>query len=155
MSDDKEPIGEIRFRAKAVKVGPHITDKADQWVYGYYVKSRGSFRIENDFGEWVINPSTVGEFIGKKDADGQEVYEHDVIAYEDKIKQGPSNVPVTVTKKIVVEYHTDRCGFYPFCDNFDYDGISFLSVYPNFRVVGNIRDNPELVPARERIGGGG
>jgi len=122
---------EIKFRGKRVDNG--------QWVYGDITRIFPAgkiigivdweFRIVHE-----VDPETVGQYTGLKDKNGIEIYEGDIIRIE-----GFSE-PMTV-------YFKDGCfgwgkqhyGKY----SFDPFGIEQLEV------IGNIFDNPELLPSKK------
>lgn len=73
-------IENIKFKAKRLDNG--------KWVYGYYYKENGNtYIIEDRQKDSVLNrneavlidSSTVCQFTGLKDCEGNELYEHDVI----------------------------------------------------------------------------
>lgn len=147
---------EIKFRAydkkKKIMLGMeqllldcnYDTSYLDNILAGGQAETEGLHGYEFEPYEGASN-YVLMQYIGRKDTNGVEIFDDDVIAYDHKVMDGSSNVPVTVTEKIVVKYdNTDRCGYQPFCDNFDYDGMSFLDTYTESRIIGNIHDNPEL-----------
>lgn len=71
---------EIKFKAKRLDNG--------EWCEGYFYEENGNtYIIENRQKESMLNrnvtcevdPSTVCQFTGAQDCDGNELYEHDVI----------------------------------------------------------------------------
>lgn len=73
-------IGSIKFKAKRLD--------GKGWVCGYFYEENGNtYIIENRQKEsklnrnptYQVDPSTVCQFTGLKDCEGNELYEHDVI----------------------------------------------------------------------------
>lgn len=132
----------IKFRGKRADNG--------EWVYGDLVENQGRFFIyhaksestieDNDDGRIVVvaveaDSSTVGQYTGLKDKDGNEIYEGDVIADKD------------------LSYEVFWCDsiasfFADTIDNFKLFVISDVNISGS--VIGNIHDNPELLEGGER-----
>ena len=140
----------IKFRGKRVKDG--------QWIYGNLAdysfsvlqntinkkvifSNIVSFATDN-FG-FVVNdcevaPATVGQFTGLLDKNGKEIYEGDIVVYGSHCKH-------------IVEFKHGMFG-YTLMDGWfvGYGGNSNFTFNPldksnEHEIIGNIRDNPELL----------
>ena len=144
---------EILFRGKCIDDG--------KFVYGYVGVFKGKTQIYVPFTEeeekeneghifsaigglwYTVNPETVGEFTGLTDKNGKEIFEGDIILFED---ESPSNY----------EYHDStemRCGEIKFDDGQFYitnriavemEDLLYYGTIDG-EVIGNIHDNPDLV----------
>lgn len=126
----------IKFRAKG------IYNKKD-WSYGLLrsVREDGTGYLDEESKKGIrIKLDTLGQYIGVKDANNQEIYEGDIVQ---------------------LEYCIDGCLYYAE----DYPGLivwdkndaafkidfrneysaTLLSEYCKIEVIGNIYDNPELL----------
>ena len=111
---------EIKFRGR---------DMSGHWVYGLLTKKkiRNSNKLQYaiatedcSMGNTIpVIESTIGEFTGFKDVDGKEIFEGDILEYPGKLK---ACVVVTDIREFV------------------YRDIAY-----QFKVIGNIHDNPELL----------
>lgn len=116
---------EIKFRGR-------VPDKG--WLYGD-LRHIGNnlIYIVDKFGRSSVNPNTVGQYTGLKDATGKEIYEGDVI----KTREGDVGVIV---------WETELGGFRArLADNSFYTLTALFASM--FSVIGNIYDNPELLEA--------
>lgn len=115
----------IKFRGKDALTG--------KWVYGdlaYNKKVTGDGRLEDRtmVGGYEVDPDTVGQFTGLCDAEGEEIYEGDIL------REGFTGYTFQVV------YDAPE-----FCFKANDYGYRFLNRVENFEVVGNIHDNPGLL----------
>ena len=152
---------EIKFRAKALK--------QDTWCYGSYfkhIKRQVSpiddslknediehLMISNGFADWnmpraitaiLVNPNTVGQYTGEKDIGGKEIYEGDIVEFNDvEYSDSPSQ---KFTVRSGEDFHRDCCYLQNINEYID-QYIKDNGEYPDdsIQVIGNIYDNPELI----------
>lgn len=115
---------EIKFRGKDVLTG--------KWAYGDLVHNKKI--TETDLvdrtmvGGYEVDPDTVGQFTGLCDAEGEEIYEGDIL------REGYTGYTFQVV------YDAPE-----FCFKANDYGYRFLNHFENFEVAGNIHDNLELL----------
>jgi len=124
---------EILFRGKRMDNG--------EWTYGlitilfrdkeYHIVNRSNESIV-----YPIEPTTIGEYTGLTDKNGQKIFEGDIICVANAM--GKNNYPVVCRKGAFWLYDELLI---------DNEGLDFLASYiPSYiEVVGNIYDNPELL----------
>ena len=117
---------EIKFRGICLKTG--------EWVYGdvhfnadctkAHIHKRGDRVKSHD-----IDPTTVGQYIDRKDKNGVEIYKGDILVICE------TRPPLSVAfRDGSFGYITHNCF------------ISFLHLLPgDLEVIGNIHENPELL----------
>ena len=97
-------------------------EKDGTWHFGN-LKLREDMPNWATVAAWIVDRETVGEFTGFKDIDDKEIFEGDILEYPGKLK---ACVVVTDIRE------------------FTYRGIAY-----QFKVIGNVHDNPELLEADE------
>jgi uncharacterized phage protein (TIGR01671 family) len=112
-------VREIRFRGKRVDNG--------EWVYGllsFASKTTSVIKRDADGIPVAVDSKTVGEWTGRKDANGKDIYEGDVFS--------DGSTCIFVGGKFVKVWKDGSCE--------DLDPTESQD-----EVVGNIHDNPELL----------
>ena len=128
----------IKFRAK---------DFAGVWHYGslvyskeidaaiYFQIGKGSVKSM----DWVyVNPETIGQFTGLRDAHGKEIYEGDIVKWK------ADNLLYAVIFNWGMFYASVEV-----CNQETYGGFPLHALAEengkDIEIVGNIYDNPELI----------
>jgi len=146
---------EIKFRGKDMDgsgwVYGHLVKEVccDVWIFPHddtYCNAGGDWYYRKSPGFCVVDPETVGQFTGLKDKNGVEIYEGDVVVSQFSEKSFG-----------VVTWHTDGYFFIDFSfGEWQYYGNGFEPLGEimkrkidgkshQFKVIGNIHDNPELI----------
>lgn len=144
---------EIKFRAKVLaKYAPE-----QPWVDGYftssYAKSKKCYAIENDNGHYIVDPDTVRQYTGYKDAEGNEVYEGDILDTKETQFSASDKVFRFVCEWYLSGMALRFIGRKYGCS----ESNRWMNRWPvgaenvaDLVVVGNIYDNPELLKSDER-----
>lgn len=123
---------EIKFRGKRIDNG--------EWVYGYYNQTytyeQGN-RVcifNHNVGFVDVLPETVGQFIGLHDKYGKEIYEGDIVRFDNHL-QGLSKVLYESGQYTV--------------ESKNYSTALTYRIAIRTIIVGNIHDNPEMLNINE------
>ncbi len=120
---------EILFRGKDVK---------EHWHIGLLAHIGNAWYISNSAGiptACEVIPSTVGEYTGLKDKNGQRIFEGDIVS----MKYNEQNKPYAIIydEELATFIGRDK-------DNFNFTTLSGLDNSP-IEIIGNIHDSPELL----------
>lgn len=139
---------EIKFRGKTG------TTEGKKWVYGYLYKIKSFFSedyqyfIKNEhLQETSVDEETIGQYTGLKDKNGKEIYEGDILLAPEWFG----------TLKCVCIYQQENTvnpiqgfGLYSYDSYFKkYNTLVESDEWDEFKVIGNIYDNPELLEEGE------
>ena len=149
---------EILFRGKRLDNG--------EWAEGFIVASRENTypngfemitvdginydELDNyipDFISYAVDPSTVGQYTGLKDKNGNLVFDGDILHIA-KISDGLGSYyqpPLDYPVNVVVKWDLCAWMWETLCDDKRY--ISFPDAWCHYEceIIGNIYDNPELL----------
>ena len=138
---------EILFRGKRLDNG--------EWVDGYlYITHNGEHEIsiyndEVNIERWTheVDPSTVGQYTGLKDKNGEWIFEGDIlhIAKIADVLGGYYHPPLDYPVNVVVKWDLCAWMWETLCEDKRY--ISFPDAWCHYEceIIGNITDNPELL----------
>lgn len=125
----------IKFRGKSKLDG--------RWLYGDLFRTdldgEVSIQFYDEEDGWmsaIVRPETVGQFTSIKDGNGTEIFEGDII----EVTLRYNNAIVSTYNAIVDQKEgafgfNNKQGFCPF----------YGQIHENYKVIGNIHDNPELL----------
>lgn len=121
---------EILFRGKTGRL----------WAYGHVRKlGNKTFMYEVDgYPSVVVDPDTVGQFTGLTDKNGKKIFEGDIVHMNSKKFELSGHGVVIYRNGGFAIDDRKRNRIYPFMQNGQYNA-------GDYRVDGNIHDNPELM----------
>ena len=121
---------EILFRGKVRIYTPYSEISIDEWAEGYYYRREGDSIIYDPDKEieYVVNPSTVGQYTGLKDRMKTKIFEGDEVAWS----WGETFNGVWEQNGVVI------------VNLFDPEDMRCLYEAHELLVIGNIHDTPEL-----------
>lgn len=138
-----------------------------QWIYGYVIVTDKYTQIwtEGDF-PVPVDPETVGAYTGRTDEDGLEIYERDILGFDEGKQNGKQTAFETATVKFgewgctCGDFYCNNSGVGFYVEGYHgyhrtdgrsdvYDIIKTIQeVNRKCKVIGNIDDNPTLVEER-------
>lgn len=118
---------EIKFRGKRLDNG--------EWIEGDLLRMLDHWFIFPDpapegIDKYAVDPATVGEYTGLKDKNGKEIYEGDIVKWDECVADYRF-----ITQIAEVSYNKSSASFEPLGEY----------CYESFEVIGNIHDNPEFL----------
>lgn len=127
---------EIRFRAWGHTTGAMFDGRGLQWNGSEFISGVYDFTETEIVDEYEI---TVMQFTGLKDRDGKDIYEGDIVSWNQWAKGSESSGKRKLTKS-VVEW-SERRGAWVL----EKDSLWNMSIYSNVEVIGNVYENPNLL----------
>lgn len=138
---------EIIFRGQTRRYGERVRMDGEKvpsnWVYGGVFQGQGAFSIiygdevadvrSEYLGKHAVYTDTLGQYTGLTDKNGTKIFEGDIVEGQDYDEEDGYGIVTWDDGAFWVE-NNHICG--TFCEN--YDG-------KNFRVIGNVHDNLELL----------
>jgi len=105
------------------------------WTY-FWLEYAGDF----EYAYYIVDPETVGRFVGEKDKSNKEIYEGDVVIGNTSFERDIDERIWSRENSAIVEWDDKVCGFYPF-----YLNSRWRCDVKDIEIIGNIHDNPELL----------
>lgn len=124
LDNDKWAIGDLR----------HRNDGSLAIITNLNVWSDNNDKVDAYREEFEVDPATVGQYTGLKDKDGKEIFEGDIVKWENLMK---------TPMRSVIRYMYNGFRFT------DFDGEDQEIWCGVFEAIGNIHDNPELMKGGE------
>lgn len=120
------------------------------WRYGYVFHNGKFWAIKDGIVTVGVREETIGQYTGLKDRNGKEIYEGDVLRYLEEAYRVDEIVPVHR------DSHVTNIGFWSGRKYFHrtpasaYDNQDDWMSWPDmYEVIGNIYENPDLLPPNE------
>jgi hypothetical protein len=133
---DRKMTREIKFRGKRRDTG--------EWIYGSLCQNQFECMIMDwnapDYGRYEVEVDSIGQFTGRTDGNDQEIYETDILEWDN----GDKNSPKQRAEVFFDDYYKSEPGYYLRGKTV---GMSYVinEWYPT--VIGNTFENPELLNA--------
>ena len=129
---------EILFRGKHIHALPPNEHLDGRWIYGY-LSDENYINSPELEGEFLVDPETVCQYTGLTDKTGRKIFENDIIECKRNNQHFQSQI----------EWDS-MCGGFMFQDTKEgsavgLDALLSGGIYNDFKLIGNIFDNSELI----------
>lgn len=117
-----------------------LTLKDNEMVYGDIRKFGNCYVIKTPFEQiGIIRQETLSQYTGKKDKNGNKIFEGDVVRYSFIDEESGESK----SEEFLVQWEEEYAGFYLSSNKFQGEDTLF-GTENLFEVVGNIFENPEF-----------
>ena len=138
---------EIKFRAKIIRAG-----KWSKWIYGsldfnkYTYQEARIVGYDDPVQYWhKIDKNTIGQYTGLKDKNEKEIYEGDIVLYEDWEMATENGSGDSFINKGIIIYNESNCCF-DVTEKMTIEREDVLyEKNDTLEVIGNIYDNKEIL----------
>ena len=118
---------------------PYVVDnlKPEETKYLIIMDSFADWGMPKEITYTEIGPDTIGQYIGRKDKNGNRIFEGDII-------KGKAHTYLGYRVKIGVVKYFDT-GFVMDIDPNNNNNLDYKNIPNDCEIIGNIYDNPELI----------
>lgn len=113
---------------------------AKQWIYGSLLdeQSVGIVAIQDEYCHvYAVEPESVGQYTGLRDAEGREIYEGDIVRFNDEL-----GLVVWRAGEFDIDLQSGPCCIGALaCLEMPFGDDDFNKIH----VIGNVHDNPDLL----------
>ncbi len=151
---------EIKFRGKRKDNGQWVFGGYHQWITRQICPIGDNLKPEDikdviiidSFADWnmpksmqavEILPETLGQYTGLKDKNGKEIYEGDIVSFEDAECDAEGYHDNVFLNRGVVSY--DEVSMCYYFSNRQTVDMEDLYIPTDAEIIGNIYENPELL----------
>lgn len=125
---------EIKFRGKSKTTNTLLYgDLLRNELDAFAVVPPFKLSMDNECNLYEVDENTIGQFTGKKDKNGKEIYEGDILIH------------IYMGSVFKVEYSERNAAFMLIHPTNESYNMGIYDIENCFKVIGNIYDNPELL----------